>query len=63
MPFPLSRVAGVLLPLPADCMGRHHHSAEKCWFAENIPRLFGDALLGYKRDFGAVKGRGTQEGW
>ena len=32
-------------------------------FVKNVPRLFGDALLGYKRDLGAAKERGTQEGW
>jgi len=29
----------------------------KCWFAKKVPRLCGDALLGYKRDLGAVKGK------
>ena len=27
----------------------------KCGFTKNVPRLLGDALLGYKRDLGAVK--------
>ena len=35
---------------------------EKCWFAKKVPRLFGDALLGYKRDLGTVKERGHTGG-